>query len=184
MSTVFSRRSFLKYTAVAAVAVAGTSLLGGCSGEEVSVCTEVGENASNTVLQVKSTLTEVNYVPKADGTADVTFHLHIKNVGRKHEIYVTPTNFTATALITDENSISYPAGSLLIERKEGLAQIARGNEAYFTVTINVPADVQQLTFTFKPDTQYNEYRAIWILTPDKFNPTSGTTEQPGEGSQD
>ena len=32
MSTVFSRRSFLKYTAVAAVAVAGTSLLGGCSG--------------------------------------------------------------------------------------------------------------------------------------------------------
>ena len=32
MSTVFSRRSFLKYTAVAAVAVTGTSLLGGCSG--------------------------------------------------------------------------------------------------------------------------------------------------------
>lgn len=32
MSTVFSRRSFLKYTAVTAVAVAGTSLLGGCSG--------------------------------------------------------------------------------------------------------------------------------------------------------
>ncbi len=29
MSTVFSRRSFLKYTAVTAVAVAGTSLLGG-----------------------------------------------------------------------------------------------------------------------------------------------------------
>ena len=27
MSTVFSRRSFLKYTAVTAVAVAGTSLL-------------------------------------------------------------------------------------------------------------------------------------------------------------
>ena len=32
MSTVFSRRAFLKYTAVTAVAVAGTSLLGGCSG--------------------------------------------------------------------------------------------------------------------------------------------------------
>lgn len=30
MSTVFSRRSFLKYTAVAAVAVAGSSLLSGC----------------------------------------------------------------------------------------------------------------------------------------------------------
>ena len=29
MSNVFSRRSFLKYTAVTAVAVAGTSLLGG-----------------------------------------------------------------------------------------------------------------------------------------------------------
>ena len=32
MSMVFSRRSFLKYTAVAAVAVAGSSLLSGCDG--------------------------------------------------------------------------------------------------------------------------------------------------------
>lgn len=47
MSTVFSRRSFLKYTAVAAVAVAGTSLLGGCSGAEVSTSTKIG--GSNTV---------------------------------------------------------------------------------------------------------------------------------------
>ena len=39
MSTVFSRRSFLKYTAVTAVAVAGTSLLGGCSGAEFSTST-------------------------------------------------------------------------------------------------------------------------------------------------
>ena len=30
MSTVFSRRSFLKYTAVTAVAVAGAGLLTGC----------------------------------------------------------------------------------------------------------------------------------------------------------
>lgn len=75
MSTVFSRRSFLKYTAVAAVAVAGTSLLGGCSGAEVSTSTKIG--GSNTVLKVKSTLTALDFNATGN-TATVTFHLHIE----------------------------------------------------------------------------------------------------------
>ena len=56
MSTVFSRRSFLKYTAVAAVAVAGTSLLGGCSGSGAETAIQTTYPSDNVVLKVKSTL--------------------------------------------------------------------------------------------------------------------------------
>lgn len=179
MSTVFSRRSFLKYTAVAAVAVAGTSLLGGCSGEETPVCTDVGENASNTVLKVTSTLTKVDFEAK-DDTATVTFHLHVANVGRKNAITVVPQCFSAKA-----DDLPYPSTMLSFHLVNGDYQIARGKEADFTITMqNVDANVQELTLRFMPDPTYTDYYARWILTPEKFNPTSGTTEQPDEGNQD
>ena len=38
MSLTFSRRSFLKYTAVAAVAVAGSSMFTGCSKDDNKAC--------------------------------------------------------------------------------------------------------------------------------------------------
>ena len=56
MTGEFSRRSFLKYTALTAVAVAGSSLLTGCSGY-APVQHAVG--TSNTVLKVVSTLEQV-----------------------------------------------------------------------------------------------------------------------------
>ena len=52
MSTVFSRRSFLKYTAVTAVAVAGTSLLGGCSGSGAETAIQTTYPSDNVVLKV------------------------------------------------------------------------------------------------------------------------------------
>ena len=54
MSTVFSRRSFLKYTAVTAVAVAGTSLLGGCSGSGAETAIQTTYPSDNVVLKVKT----------------------------------------------------------------------------------------------------------------------------------
>ena len=51
MSTVFSRRSFLKYTAVTAVAVAGTSLLGGCSGSGAETAIQTTYPSDNVVLK-------------------------------------------------------------------------------------------------------------------------------------
>ena len=52
MSLTFSRRSFLKYTAVAAVAVAGSSLLTGCKDDDNKATrTEYGKI---TVLQAQS----------------------------------------------------------------------------------------------------------------------------------
>lgn len=174
MSTVFSRRAFLKYTAVAAVAVAGTSLLGGCSGAETAICNDVGENASNTVLQIKSTLTALDFSEM--GT--VVFHLHVKN-GRYNPVQVGNSNFFVYAdekLYQGTNSIKF---SLQPGSASG-TNIQRGKEADFLIQIdNVPTDVNQLALTFIPDTQYNEYTANWILPREKFI-SSGETENPDE----
>ena len=79
MSTVFSRRSFLKYTAVAAVAVAGTSLLGGCSGSGAETAIQTTYPSDNVVLKVKSTLEALEYNPKS---GNATFTIHIVNAAR------------------------------------------------------------------------------------------------------
>ena len=93
MSTVFSRRSFLKYTAVTAVAVAGTSLLGGCSGSGAETAIQTTYPSDNVVLKVKSTLETLEYDP-TDGHA--TFTIHIVN-GRKNPIVVSPNRFAVKA---------------------------------------------------------------------------------------
>ena len=95
MSTVFSRRSFLKYTAVTAVAVAGTSLLGGCSGSGAETAIQTTYPSDNVVLKVKSTLETLEYDP-TDGHA--TFTIHIVN-GRKNPIVVSPNRFAVKATI-------------------------------------------------------------------------------------
>ena len=86
MSTVFSRRAFLKYTAVAAVAVAGTSLLGGCSGSGAETAIQTTYPSDNVVLKVKSTLESLEYDPTS---GNATFVIHIVN-GRKNPIVVSP----------------------------------------------------------------------------------------------
>ena len=58
MTGEFSRRSFLKYTALTAVAVAGSSLLTGCSGYAP---VQHAPGTSNVVLKVVSTLDRVEY---------------------------------------------------------------------------------------------------------------------------
>ena len=88
MSTVFSRRSFLKYTAVAAVAVAGTSLLGGCSGSGAETAIQTTYPSDNVVLKVKSTLESLEYDPTS---GNATFVIHIVN-GRKNPHRREPPN--------------------------------------------------------------------------------------------
>ena len=102
MSTVFSRRSFLKYTAVAAVAVAGTSLLGGCSGSGAETAIQTTYPSDNVVLKVKSTLETLEYDP-TDGHA--TFTIHIVN-GRKNPIVVSPNRFAVKAYDKNNNCIA------------------------------------------------------------------------------
>ena len=72
MTGEFSRRSFLKYTALTAVVVAGSSLLTGCGGD-APVQRAVG--TSNRVLKVVSKLEQV----ECDAASDTTGYIHFFN---------------------------------------------------------------------------------------------------------
>jgi len=99
MTGEFSRRSFLKYTALTAVAVAGSSLLTGCSGYAP---VQHAPGTSNTVLKVVSTLDWVEYDEETNTTL---FRLVVTN-GRKNALEVTKANFAVKAdgYLADQNN--------------------------------------------------------------------------------
>lgn len=189
MSTVFSRRAFLKYTAVTAVAVAGTSLLGGCSGSGAETAIQTTYPSDNVVLKVKSTLETLEYDP-TDGYA--TFTIHIVN-GRKNPIVVSPNRFAVKAYDKNNNCIANifvgsTQGSLNAALAPGDTNpISRGKECICTViasglpkvTENTenPEDTEcpiaSLRIIYTPDTEYNEYTANWIISPDTAVPALG-----------
>lgn len=65
MSLAFSRRSFLKYSAVAAVAVAGASLFSGCESQGDSYNLLQEGAGSMTILQVTATMGTYNETDKS-----------------------------------------------------------------------------------------------------------------------
>ena len=184
MSTVFSRRSFLKYTAVAAVAVAGTSLLGGCSGSGAETAIQTTYPSDNVVLKVKSTLETLEYDP-TDGHA--TFTIHIVN-GRKNPIVVSPNRFAVKAYDKNNNCIANifvgsAQGSLNAALASGATHpISRGKACTCTVIASglpvmkaedTECPVASLRIIYTPDTEYNEYTANWIISPDTAVPALG-----------
>lgn len=162
MTGEFSRRSFLKYTALTAVAVAGSSLLTGCSGYAP---VQHAPGTSNTVLKVVSTLDRVEYDEETNTTL---FRLVVKN-GRKNALEVTKANFAvkADSYLADQND------KLQVTNPDGLYHQVKNGE---TVTYNVLAkDLNMLTngpvtLTFYPDLQYSEFNANWKLTADVLEP--------------
>lgn len=184
MSTVFSRRAFLKYTAVAAVAVAGTSLLGGCSGSGAETAIQTTYPSDNVVLKVKSTLETLEY-DRTDGHA--TFTIHIVN-GRKNPIVVSPNRFAVKAYDKNNNCIANifvgsTQGSLNAALAPGDTNpISRGKECICTVIASglpvmkaedTECPIASLRIIYTPDTEYNEYTANWIISPDTAVPALG-----------
>ena len=162
MTGEFSRRSFLKYTALTAVAVAGSSLLTGCSGY-APVKTTVP--SSNTVLKVVSTLEQVTYDKE---TKTTSFRLVVKN-GRKNALEVTKANFAVKA----DGYLAYQNEKLQVTSPDALSHQVKNGE---TVTYNVYAKGLDMltdgpvTLTFYPDLQYSEFNANWELTADVLVP--------------
>ena len=186
MSTVFSRRAFLKYTAVAAVAVAGTSLLGGCSGSGAETAIQTTYPSDNVVLKVKSTLESLEYAPTS---GNATFTIHIVN-GRKNPIVVSPNRFAVKAYDKNNNCIANifvgsTQGSLNAALAPGYTNpISRGKECICTVIASgLPVETENsedtecpiasLRIIYTPDTEYNEYTANWIISPDTAVPALG-----------
>ena len=161
MTGEFSRRSFLKYTALTAVVVAGSSLLTGCGGD-APVQRAVG--TSNRVLKVVSKLEQV----ECDAASDTTFKLVVTN-GRNNALEVTKANFAVKAegYLADQND------KLQVTSPDALSyQVKKGE----TVTYNVMAKGLNaltdgpVTLTFYPDLQYSEFNANWELTADVLAP--------------
>lgn len=157
MTGEFSRRSFLKYTALTAVVVAGSSLLTGCGGD-APVLRAVG--TSNRVLKVVSKLEQV----ECDAASNTTFKLVVTN-GRNNALEVTKANFAVKA----DRYLAYQNDKLQVTSPDALShQVKKGETVTYYVTakgLNALTD-GPVTFTFYPDLEYSEFSANWELTAD------------------
>ena len=160
MTGEFSRRSFLKYTALTAVAVAGSSLLTGCSGY-APVQHAVG--TSNKVLKVVSTLEQV------ECTANTTLFRLVVTNGRKNALEVTKANFAVKA----EGYLAYQNDKLQVIYPDSLShQVKQGETFTYYVKakdLNALTD-GPVTLTYYPDLQYSEFSANWELSADVLAP--------------
>ena len=174
MSLAFSRRSFLKYTAVAAVAVAGASLFTGCkidtSDSYNALRTTPGEL---TVLQVTAAMGYVEAsksytAPDVKGTT-IVFPFKITN-GRANPIYVNPNNFKATVLDAEGKVIlaKYTASNgLSLEPSLCDTNLKKDASVSGKVILTLSAALepgQSVVLTYCPDLQYNEYSLNWKTT--------------------
>lgn len=95
MSLTFSRRSFLKYTAVAAVAVAGSSLLTGCKENPYQPEGSFGED-----LKIMGTFNMSNPVYTAD-SKKFTCDVYVKCTS-ENPLYVTQESFAVEVTTTKD----------------------------------------------------------------------------------
>ena len=103
MSLEFNRRSFLKYSAAAAVAVAGSSLLVGCGEDEYQKTGKIGSTLKlmGTFKTYKST-DDASKAPAfalnsgSPGTGTFTCTVNIKCTTKKVPLYVTDECFELT----------------------------------------------------------------------------------------
>ena len=106
MSLEFNRRSFLKYSAAAAVAVAGSSLLTGCGEDEYQKTGKIGSTLKlmGTFKTYKSAV-EPTKAPAYDATNNTfTCTVNIKCTTKKVPLYVTNECFELTVTHNDPNT--------------------------------------------------------------------------------
>ena len=110
MSLEFNRRSFLKYSAAAAVAVAGSSLLVGCGEDEYQKTGKIGSTLKlmGTFKTYKSTDTSnAGKAPAYDATNNTfTCTINIKCTTKKVPLYVTNECFELTVTHKDPGTNS------------------------------------------------------------------------------
>ena len=180
MSLAFSRRSFLKYSAVAAVAVAGASLFSGCDQTDTKnlYCDGAG---SITVLQVKAVMgtndeNSNKYVAPELSVGDTSIELPFAiTVGRTNNLGIDPYNFKVT--VTSGKTVtkySYPNVTL-----KGLSDPNLENSATAsgTVSVTLPSalkDGDKLVLTYVPDKTYAEYSMNWTFTKKAAETTTAT----------
>ena len=174
MSFAFSRRSFLKYTAVAAVAVAGASLFTGCkidTSDSYNVL--LPTPGELTVLQVTAAMgtyveaSKSYTAPPVTGTT-IAFPFKITN-GRSNPIYVNPNNFKATVLNAKNEVIAKYTASNGLTLDASLCDTNLKKDASVSGNVKLTLGAalepgQSIVLTYCPDLQYNEYSLNWKTT--------------------
>ena len=119
MSLEFNRRSFLKYSAAAAVAVAGSSLLTGCGEDEYQKTGKIGSTLKlmGTFKTYKST-DDAAKAPAYDGT-NFTCTINIKCTTDKVPLCVTKGNFELTVNSTgkSKDDVDYLDDAITVKRQ-------------------------------------------------------------------
>lgn len=145
MSLEFNRRSFLKYSAAAAVAVAGSSLLVGCGEDEYQKTGKIGSTlklmgtfkmydgtGSDPAAPAYTALSGSGTTPATYGSA--VFHLSIKCTTKKVPLCVNDGCFELT--VTNGNQKTNYAGSSHIKVNPTTLDLSESDGAQnFTITV-------------------------------------------------
>lgn len=157
MSLEFNRRSFLKYSAAAAVAVAGSSLLVGCGEDEYQKTGKIGSTLKlmGTFKTYKSTDTaNPGKAPAYDSTASkFTCTVNIKCTTKKVPLYVTNECFELT-VTHDKTEKNYAKQYITITDPEfDLKESEDAKDFKLTITGVTIADGDKVELKYWPRIQ-------------------------------
>lgn len=171
MSFEFSRRNFLKYTAVAAVAVAGASLFTGCAADADNII--LSGAGMLDVLNITATMGTYSESSKTYTAPDITgktivFPMKITNE-RTNPISINPYNFKAIVVDAENKTLAKYTFSNGLNLAASLidTNLKNGSSVEGNVTLTLSTVLtkdQSVILTYCPDLQYNEYSMSWKLT--------------------
>lgn len=155
MSLEFNRRSFLKYSAAAAVAVAGSSLLTGCGEDEYQKTGKIGSTLKlmGTFKTYKSAV-EPTKAPAYDATNNTfTCTVNIKCTTKKVPLYVTNECFELT-VTHDKTEKNYAKQYITITDPEfDLKESEDAKDFKLTITGVTIADGDKVELKYWPRIQ-------------------------------
>ncbi|MFR2981651.1 MAG: twin-arginine translocation signal domain-containing protein [Faecalibacterium prausnitzii] len=182
MSLEFNRRSFLKYSAAAAVAVAGSSLLTGCGEDEYQKTGKIGSTLKlmGTFTMYGDTKAPTYTAPSNSGSptyGSAVFNLSIKCTTKKVPLCVNDGCFELT--VTHSDGETNYAGSSHIKVDSPILDLSESDGAQdFTITVNgtagrklTIADGEKVEFKYWPRIQassgnsgYTRAFCTWKMT--------------------
>ena len=142
MSLEFNRRSFLKYSAAAAVAVAGSSLLTGCGEDEYQKTGKIGSTLKlmGTFTMHDGTDAPAPSATNASGSGNGTFvcHINIKCTTKKVPLCVNKGCFELTTKVGTDDEADFADQYITVDPTK--YDLTEGNDKNFTVTVTGSAD--------------------------------------------
>ena len=187
MSLEFNRRSFLKYSAAAAVAVAGSSLLVGCGEDEYQ---KTGKIGSTLKLMGEFKLEDAKLTTLPTGTAannTLTCNFNLKCTS-KYGLNIVPANFqvevtpkgSETATIYHAYNAN-PTGGVSLSKNNNYLKKDDSLSTTLTVTNITVADGYTIQVKFWPRPQasegsqaYTRAFCTWKMTVDSTVTTGNT----------